>query len=111
VSASHHDAARQRQDAEHELAAVLEEAFGQELPDGLVSEVIEGTAERALVDRSAGADMVVLGSTSSPTAGGRSIGPVIRSCLSRAHCPVVIIGLERLAGDHDAVVGRNLVGA
>jgi len=49
--------------------------------------------ERALVDSSAAADLLVLGSESGLTA-GRSAGPVIRACLSRAYCPVVVISPE-----------------
>jgi nucleotide-binding universal stress UspA family protein len=54
--------------------------------------VEEGLPARVLLDRCAGADMLVLG-----TAGGnpgelRSAGPVIRACLRRAPCPVVVIG-------------------
>jgi nucleotide-binding universal stress UspA family protein len=102
VPSGHPDAARLRQDAERGLAATLQQAFGPDAPAGLVSEVAEGMAERILVDRSADADLLVLGSTSVPTVIGRSIGPVIRSCLSRARCPVVVIGPEGLARRHDA---------
>src|SRR5580658_7182692 len=87
---AHRDAVQLRQDAERGLAAALLQAFGTETPASIVCEV----AERVLVDKSAGADLLVLGSTSVPTVAGRSIGPVIRSCLSRAHCPVVVIGPE-----------------
>jgi nucleotide-binding universal stress UspA family protein len=97
----HPDAVQLRQDAERGLAAALLEAFGTETPASIVCEVAEGVAERVLADRSAGADLLVLGSTSVPTVVGRSIGPVIRSCLSRAHCPVVVIGPEGLARHHD----------
>lgn len=95
----------QREDAPHERHAVtcelghtLYAAFGAKLPSYLSTEVIEGVPERVLADESAGADMLVLGSTSVPVIVGRSIGPVIRSCLSRAHCPVVVIGPEHIGG-------------
>jgi nucleotide-binding universal stress UspA family protein len=105
------DAVRLRQDAERGLAAALQQAFGPDRPAGLVSEVAEGMAERILVDRSSRADLLVLGSTSVPAVIGRSIGPVIRSCLSRAYCPVVVIGAEGLARRHDAdAAGSILVG-
>jgi len=73
------------------LAATLREILGGDEPPGLTTEVVEGTAERALIARSAGADLLVLGSTSSALAGG-AVGPVVRACLYRAHCPVVVIG-------------------
>jgi Universal stress protein family len=47
----------------------------------------------APVDASAGADLLVLGSASGRLA-GRSAGPVIRTCLSRAHCPLVAVRAE-----------------
>ena len=91
------DDAHSHQAAAWELASTLHEVFGGRLPASLYTEVIEGMAERVLADRSAGADLLVLGSTSSPCVSGPSIGPVIRSCLSRARCPVVVVGPEDVA--------------
>jgi len=82
--------------AGQDLAAILQDVLGP--AQGNVSaEVVEGLAERTLVDRSAGADLLVLGSASANMA-GRSIGPVIRTCVSRAHCPVVVVGPEGPSG-------------
>jgi len=102
VTARHQDAEHQRRAVTWELASTLRSAFGARLPAHLFTEVIEDMAERALADRSVGADLLVLGSASSPDLSGRSIGPVIRSCLSRAHCPVVVIGAERFGATFDA---------
>jgi len=55
------------------------------------TEVAEGLAPRVLLDRCAGADMLVLGTASDVPGGLRSAGPVIRACLRRAPCPVVVI--------------------
>lgn len=57
------------------------------------TEVVDGLAARELLDRCAGADMLVLGAASG---GGalRSPGPVIRACLRRAPCPVVVISAD-----------------
>jgi len=57
-------------------------------------EVVEGSAERTLVAESAAADLLVLGSGP-----GMSIGPVIRACLSLAHCPVVVVNPRMLSTD------------
>jgi nucleotide-binding universal stress UspA family protein len=73
------------------LAATMRATFGSETPDGVAAELAEGIAERTLVDLSADADLLVLGSTSPTTQTGQFIGPVIRACLSRAHCPVVVV--------------------
>src|ERR1700722_5292604 len=54
-------------------------------------EVVDGLAARVLLERGEGADMLVLG-TASDTPGARPpVGPVIRACLRRAPCPVVVI--------------------
>jgi nucleotide-binding universal stress UspA family protein len=87
------DLAASKQRATIELAATLQAALGFGPHGNLTVEVAEGTAERALVEQSAGADLLVLGSASGHLA-GCSIGPVIRTCLSRAHCPVVVVGPE-----------------
>jgi len=63
------------------------------------TEVVDGLAARVLLDRCEGADMLVLGTASDPTGALRSAGPVIRACLRRASCPVVVISV---AQDPDA---------
>jgi nucleotide-binding universal stress UspA family protein len=50
-------------------------------------EALEGRIEPALVSASEDADLLVLGS--GPAA---VVGPVIRTCLAEAHCPVVVVG-------------------
>jgi nucleotide-binding universal stress UspA family protein len=74
------------------LAAAMREAFGPGAPDGVVAELAEGVPERVLVDRSADADLLVLGVASPAWLAGRSAGPVVRACLGRASCPVVLVG-------------------
>jgi nucleotide-binding universal stress UspA family protein len=49
-------------------------------------EVVEGSIERVLVSASEEADLLVLGS--GPAA---MVGPVVRTCLTAAHCPVVAV--------------------
>lgn len=74
------------------LAAVMRAQFGPATPGGVTAELAEGVPERVLVDRSADADLLVLGVTGPAWLAGRSAGPVVRACLARARCPVVIIG-------------------
>src|ERR1700722_15559270 len=50
------------------------------------AEVAEGLAARVLLERCAGADMLVLGTVSDESGAPRSAGPVIRACLRRAPC-------------------------
>jgi nucleotide-binding universal stress UspA family protein len=59
------------------------------------TEVVDGLAARELLDRCAEADMLVLGTASNPHGVPRSAGPVIRACLRRALCPVVVISAEQ----------------
>ncbi|HTZ93043.1 MAG TPA: universal stress protein [Streptosporangiaceae bacterium] len=87
------DLAVRQQRARDGLAATVRAVLGPELAAEAATEVTEGNPERALVDSSAGADLLVLGTASGQLA-GRSIGPVVRTCLSRAHCPVVVVGPE-----------------
>jgi nucleotide-binding universal stress UspA family protein len=85
-------AARQQR-ARDGLAATVRAVLGPELAAEVTTEVTEGNPERALVESSTGADLLVLGAASGQPA-GRSLGPVVRTCLSRAHCPVVVVGPE-----------------
>ncbi len=61
-------------------------------------EVVDGLAARVLLERCAGADMLVLGTASDTPGAGRSVGPVIRACLRRATCPVVVISAAQDPG-------------
>jgi nucleotide-binding universal stress UspA family protein len=91
ISASDYER-RQRQAASG-LAAIVRTVAESLPPHAVTTYVAHGIPERALVDQSAGADLLVLGAASG-LAGPRSIGPVIRACLSHAHCPVVVVGPE-----------------
>ena len=64
-------------------------------------EVIDGLAARILLERCAGADMLVLGTASDTAGAPRPAGPVIRACLRRAACPVVVISAEQETAHHD----------
>jgi nucleotide-binding universal stress UspA family protein len=90
------DRRHRQEQASHDLAVTLHAVLGPVLPDNLTAEVTEGLAERALVAASAGADLLVLGSSDSQFA-ARSAGPVVRACLSRSHCPVVVVSPETLS--------------
>jgi nucleotide-binding universal stress UspA family protein len=72
------------------------------LPDGIQgvqvrTEVVAGLAARILLERCEGAEMLVLGTASNEPGASRSVGPVIRACLRRAPCPVVVISSARSA--------------
>jgi nucleotide-binding universal stress UspA family protein len=82
---------QQRETASAELAALMRATFGYPVPGNVVTELVQGNAERVLADRSAEAELLVLGSAAPSASRGRSIGPVVRTCLSRALCPVVVV--------------------
>jgi nucleotide-binding universal stress UspA family protein len=86
-----------RERARLDLAAAVSAVLGGDLSQDIKAEVVEGIADRVLVARSATADLLVLGEASGVTA-GRSIGPVVRSCLSRAACPVVLVSPKTFGG-------------
>jgi len=73
------------------LAAAVQAEFGAVAPGNVIVELAEGVPERVLVDRSAGADLLVLGVTTPAWSSGRSPGPVVRACLARSRCPVAVI--------------------
>jgi len=88
----HADHGQQRAAAESKLLAVLRTVFEAEPAAGLRAAVVEGPPERVLTESSADAALLVIGSSSSAPVSERPVGPVTRGCLSRARCPVVIIG-------------------
>jgi nucleotide-binding universal stress UspA family protein len=82
---------QRRAAASDELRAVLHAEFGRQIPEFVGAELAEGVPERVLLARSAGAELLVLGSPGLLAGAGNPVGPVVRSCLSRALCPVVIV--------------------
>jgi nucleotide-binding universal stress UspA family protein len=90
----HPTPAQQRAAASLVLEASIQAAFGAARPDGVMAELAEGRAERTLIDQSLDADLLVLGETLPAAGAERSVGPVIRTCLSSARCPVVIVSTE-----------------
>ncbi len=85
---------------ESTLKAVVREALGPQSA-GVQMELADGPPARVLLERSVGAEMLVLGSTA--LGGGQagpattalrsrtSLGPVARDCLHAAPCPVVVV--------------------
>jgi nucleotide-binding universal stress UspA family protein len=66
------------------------------LPPGRLSaELADGSAAKVLIDRSADAELLVLGSAYQASQSANDtwppIGPVARACLQGAACPVVVI--------------------
>lgn len=75
--------------AARSLAETVHAVLGPGQRSHATAEVVQGLAERELVAASAAADLLVLGSGSP-----NSIGPVVRTCLTHALCPVVVVTPE-----------------
>jgi nucleotide-binding universal stress UspA family protein len=83
--------------ARAELGAAAELAH-RSLPAGdLMTELVGEPPVRALLDRAEDAEMLVVGATRPRRRHGQppyTLGPVARTCLRLAHCPVVVIGVD-----------------
>jgi nucleotide-binding universal stress UspA family protein len=76
------------------LSATAELARPRLPPGRLTTELTHEPPVRALLDRAADAEMLVLGTTRFARESGqlpRPIGPVARACLRLVHCPVVVV--------------------
>lgn len=102
-AAAHPDRELQLGAARETLQVALRSAFGTVMPQHVLAYVTEGKAERVLVEESARADLLVLGSGLRRSPSQACIGPVIRGSLGRAQCPVVVIGPLTPAIPEDAV--------
>ena len=84
------------------LAAAMELARGYLPPGRLTGEVANEPPARALLDRSAHAELLVLGTTRPTPQPGQppqAMGPVARPCLRMAHCPVVVVSPDDQLGE------------
>jgi nucleotide-binding universal stress UspA family protein len=80
---------------EHDLEKVLsgwvDEAFGAERPDGLEMHTVRGGAASVLIDASADALMLVVGSRGHGGFAGLLLGSVSAKVAEHAKCPVLIV--------------------
>jgi nucleotide-binding universal stress UspA family protein len=81
------------------LAAAIAEVTGPDEPVTIKSTVVEGNPARALLDASAGAELLVVGSRGHGGFAEALLGSVDQHCVHHATCPVVVI--------RDAVTGQN----
>ncbi|MFI6445699.1 universal stress protein [Kitasatospora sp. NPDC050543] len=79
----------------HVAAKVLEQAvahaFGEVRPMGLRETAVLGNAAEVLVERSRGAELLVVGSRGHGGFTGALLGSVGQYCVQHASCPVVVI--------------------
>jgi nucleotide-binding universal stress UspA family protein len=84
-------APEQQRQAQASLDTVVRGVFGAAVPGWVTLLLAEGSPARVLVQCSAEADLLVLGSTTSGGQAEPPAGPVVRACLAHARCPLVII--------------------
>ena len=87
------------------LEAELERVAHGAPPVELERTIVQGDAAGALVERAAGADLLVVGSRGRGGLASTVLGSVSRACLHHAPCPVAVVNVA-----HHAERGRILVG-
>jgi nucleotide-binding universal stress UspA family protein len=88
-----------RDDLRHRTGDVVEDVLRQRPSDRPVptirTSVVEGPAGEVLVERSGGADLLVVGSRGRGRIRGLLLGSVALHCAMHAHCPVLIVHPQR----------------
>lgn len=79
------------QDAEKVLVEAVDAVFGEHRPPGLETIVREGSAAKVLLEASAGAEMLVVGSRGHGGFAGLLLGSVSGACSEHAACPILVI--------------------
>ncbi len=77
--------------AEQALTGAIDEVLGSDRPAWLRTRVAEGNAAQVLVDASADADLLVVGSRGYGAFADALLGSVSTYCVHHARCPVTVI--------------------
>lgn len=80
-----------REAAQARPREIVEETIGGDSGVRIVTKTVMGHAAAVLVDRSAKADLLVVGSRGLGGLKGMVLGSVGHHCAAHAHCPVVIV--------------------
>jgi nucleotide-binding universal stress UspA family protein len=78
-------------------------------PERVTSELVEGLPAQVLLERAAGAGLLVLGATRPAGYPPGLLGPITRACLRNAPCPVVVIAADSQRGRSPRRVRRDNV--
>jgi nucleotide-binding universal stress UspA family protein len=80
-----------REAAEARPAEIVRDAVGSDPGVRIVTKTVTGNPAQVLVDRSAHADLLVVGSRGLGGLKGMLLGSVGHHCAAHSHCPVVIV--------------------
>jgi|CZKW01.1.fsa_nt_gi nucleotide-binding universal stress UspA family protein len=78
--------------AQQALTGALDEVLGPDRPAGLQACAVEGHAAQVLVEASAGAELLVVGTRGHGGFADLLLGSVSTYCVHHAQCPVTVIG-------------------
>ncbi|WP_235492350.1 universal stress protein [Leifsonia sp. Root112D2] len=79
------------QDAKAISKAAIDAVFGGNPPEWFDATVREGSPAAVLIEESADADMLIVGSRGNGGFVGLLLGSVSSACAAHAHCPVLVI--------------------
>jgi nucleotide-binding universal stress UspA family protein len=80
-----------KEDAQRTVDSAATAVFGTEPPAWFKASTRRGSPARVLIEESAGADMLVLGSRGHGGFVGMLLGSVSTACVQHAQCPVMIV--------------------
>lgn len=79
------------EETDTELSATLRDVFGEVIPPTLNAVVRQGNPTKVLLDASAGARMLIVGSRGRGGFIGLLLGSVSGTCAAHASCPVLVV--------------------
>ena len=85
-------------DAETVVKTAADVVFGEVWPDWFRVVVRQGTPAQVLIDQSAGAEMLIVGSRGHGGFAGLLLGSVSAACAAHAHCPVLVMHQQSADG-------------
>jgi nucleotide-binding universal stress UspA family protein len=89
-----------REAAQERPAEIVRETVGSPAGVRIVAKTVTGNPAQVLVDSSAHADLLVVGSRGLGGLKGMLLGSVGHHCAAHAHCPVVIVHAAPLPERH-----------
>ena len=85
-------------DAETVVKTAADVVFGESWPDWFSVVVRQGSPAQVLIDQSAGAEMLIVGSRGHGGFAGLLLGSVSAACAAHAHCPVLVMHQQSAEG-------------